>query len=129
MIVGVGLDLVEIAHFRRIIQKGGVAFYKKILTPIEFKEVRALSQAAQVSYGAKRYAVKEAFAKACGTGIGKFVGFKDITVVHDEKGAPQLKLSAKLDAKLRHQFGDDVKISVSLADDKMACAVVILSRD
>ena len=44
MIVGVGLDLVEIAHFRRIIQKGGVAFYKKILTPIEFKEVRALSQ-------------------------------------------------------------------------------------
>ena len=66
MIVGVGLDLVEIAHFRRIIQKGGVVFYKKILTPQEFKEVSALSPVAQVSYGAKRYAVKEAFAKACG---------------------------------------------------------------
>lgn len=129
MIVGVGLDLVEIAHFKRIIEKGGVAFYKKILTPVEFKEVSALSPTSQVNFGAKRYAVKEAFAKACGTGIGKFVGFKDIAVVHDKKGCPDLKLSPKMLARLKHKFGDDVKISVSLADDKMAGAVVILSRD
>ena len=44
MIVGVGLDLVEISHFKRIIQKGGVAFYRKILTPVEFKEVAQLNQ-------------------------------------------------------------------------------------
>ncbi len=129
MIVGVGLDLVEIAHFKRIIQKGGVAFYKKILTPAEFKEVKALSPEMQVNFGAKRYAVKEAFAKACGTGIGKFVAFKDITVVHDTKGCPNLKLSPKMVARLKHKFGDDIKIAVSLADDKMAGAVVILSRD
>ena len=129
MIVGLGLDLVEIAHFRRIIQKGGVAFYKKILTSAEFKEVMRLDQTAQINYGAKRYAVKEAFAKACGTGIGKFVSFKDLTVVHDRAGAPALKLSTKLDAKLKHRFGDDVKISVSLADDHLAGAIVILSRD
>lgn len=129
MIVGVGLDLVEIAHFKRIIEKGGVAFYKKILTPAELKEVSALSPAAQVNFGAKRYAVKEAFAKACGTGIGKFVGFKDITVVHDEKGCPDLKLSTKMATRLKHKFGDDIKVFVSLADDKMAGAVVILSRD
>ena len=128
MIVGVGLDLVEIAHFRRIIQKGGLAFYKKILTPAEFKEASGLSPIAQVSYGAKRYAVKEAFAKACGTGIGKFVGFKDITVIHDEHGAPALKLSRQMENRLKYKFGDDVKIAVSLADDKMAGAVVILSR-
>ena len=128
MIVGVGLDLVEIAHFRRIIQKGGLAFYKKILTPEEFKEASALQPAAQVNYGAKRYAVKEAFAKACGTGIGKFVSFKDITVTHDDNGAPQLKLSKKMDNRLKHKFGDDVKVDVSLADDKMAGAIVILSR-
>lgn len=129
MIVGIGLDLVEIAHFKRIIEKGGVTFYKKILTPSEFKEVKALSSIAQVNFGAKRYAVKEAFAKACGTGIGKFVGFKDITVIHDSKGCPDLKLSTKMLARLKHKFGDDVKIKVSLADDKMAGAVVILSRD
>jgi holo-[acyl-carrier protein] synthase len=129
MIVGVGLDLVEIAHFKRIIEKGGVAFYKKILTSSEFKEVSALSPSAQVNFGAKRYAVKEAFAKACGTGIGKFVGFKDITVIHDKKGCPDLKLSPKMRARLKHKFGDDIKIAVSLADDKMAGAVVILSRD
>ncbi len=129
MIVGVGLDLVEIAHFQRIIQKGGVAFYKKILTPAEFKEVSQLVPKAQVSYGAKRYAVKEAFAKACGTGIGKFVSFKDVTVIHDSNGAPQLKLSPKMDTRLKHKFGDNVKITVSLADDRMAGAVVILSRD
>ena len=129
MIVGIGLDLVEIAHFKRIIQKGGVAFYKKILTPLEFKEVKALSPVAQVSFGAKRYAVKEAFAKACGTGIGKFVSFKDVTVSHDEKGGPTLKLSPKMTTRLKHKFGDNVKVAVSLADDKMAGAVVILSRD
>jgi len=128
MIVGVGLDLVEIAHFRRIIQKGGLAFYKKILTPAEFKEAASLSPVAQVNYGAKRYAVKEAFAKACGTGLGKFVNFKDITVTHDAQGAPVLKLSRKMENRLKYKFGDDVKITVSLADDKMAGAVVILSR-
>ena len=129
MIVGVGLDLVEIAHFKRIIQKGGLAFYKKILTPSEFKEASLLSPAAQVNYGAKRYAVKEAFAKACGTGIGHFVSFKDVSVAHDELGQPILKLSAKMTQRLKHKFGDDVKVKVSLADDKIAGAVVILSRD
>ena len=129
MIVGVGLDLVEIAHFRRIIQKGGVAFYKKFLTSAELQEIQALSPTAQVAYGAKRYAAKEALAKACGTGIGKFVGFKDVTVSHDQKGRPILLLSSKLTAKLKAQFGDNVKASVSLADDKMAGAIVILSRD
>ena len=129
MIVGIGLDLVDISHFRRIIQKGGVAFYKKILTPDEFKEVAALTVAAQVKYGAKRYAVKEAFAKACGTGIGKFVGFKDVAVAHDANGAPILKLSPKMESRLKHKFGDDVKVAVSLADDQLAGAVVILSRD
>ena len=64
MIVGVGLDLVDIAHFKKIIEKGGVAFYKKILTPMELKEVRAMSVTRQINFGAKRYAVKEAFAKA-----------------------------------------------------------------
>lgn len=129
MIVGVGLDLVEIAHFKRIIEKGGAAFYKKILTSPELKELAALSPTSQVNYGAKRYAVKEAFAKACGTGIGKFVGFKDITVTHDKKGAPDLKLSTQMAARLKRKFGNNVKVSVSLADDKMAGAVVILSQD
>lgn len=129
MIVGVGLDLVEVAHFRRIIQKGGVVFLKKILTPAEFKEVSLLSPAAQVSYGAKRFAVKEAFSKACGTGIGHFVGFKDVSLAHDDLGQPILKLSAKMSQRLKHKFGDDVQTKVSLADDKIAGAVVILSRD
>lgn len=128
MIVGVGLDLVEIAHFKRIIQKGGLTFYKKILTPQEFKEAAVLSTVAQIKFGAKRYAVKEAFAKACGTGIGKFVGFKDVAIAHDAHGAPILKLSSKMEARLKHKFGDDVKASVSLADDEIAGAVVILSR-
>ena len=129
MIVGIGLDLVEITHFRRILQKGGVLFFKKILTTAEFRELTALPPASQVSFGAKRYAVKEAFAKACGTGIGHFVGFKDVSVDHDAAGQPVLKLSQKMLQRLRHKFGDNVEVRVSLADDKVAGAVVILSRD
>ncbi len=129
MIVGVGLDLVEIAHFKRIINKGGVAFYKKMLTPSEFKEVKELSTTGQINYGAKHYAVKEAFAKACGTGFGSFVGLKDVALSHDTNGAPKLKLSKKMMSRLKYKFGDNVQASVSLADDKIAGAVVILTRD
>ena len=129
MIVGVGLDLVEIAHFKRILQKGGVLFFKRILTASELKEMKALTPAAQVNYGAKRYAVKEAFSKACGTGIGHFVSFKDVALDHDSLGQPTLKLSAKMTQRLKHKFGDNVQMRVSLADDKVAGAVVILSRD
>ena len=100
MILGVGLDVVEIAHFRRVIHKGGVAFYKKILTPPELKELSELPTSKKNAYGAKRYAVKEAFAKACGTGIGKFVGFQDVMVLHDEAGAPILKFSAQMNSRL-----------------------------
>ena len=129
MIIGVGLDLVDIAHFRRLVQRGGVDFYKKILTPVELLELKELSLKAQVNYGAKRYAVKEAFSKACGTGIGSFVGFKDVMVTHDEMGRPILKLSERMQQRLKEKFGNHVQTDVSLSDDKVAGAIVILSRD
>jgi len=129
MIIGVGLDLVDIAHFRRLVQRGGVGFYDKILTLSELEELKTLSSRLQINYGAKRYAVKEAFAKACGTGIGSFVGFKDVAVTHDAMGRPILKLSNAMSRRLKQKFGKNVRTDVSLSDDKVAGAIVILSRD
>ena len=101
MIVGIGLDLVDVAHFKRVAQKGGKTFFTKILTDSEYKEWQKLSPVQKMRFGAKRYAAKEAFAKACGTGIGEFVGLKDVGVDHDKLGRPLLRFSPNMQKRLK----------------------------
>ena len=129
MIVGVGLDLVAKTHFEKILAKAGEAFYAKILTQEELSELEQLTTANQRHYAMKHYAVKEAFAKACGTGLGSFVGLKDITVAHDKMGAPVVKISTKLEKKLTQKFGGKIQTYVSISDDEITGAVVILSLE
>ncbi|MBQ4472060.1 MAG: holo-ACP synthase [Alphaproteobacteria bacterium] len=129
MIIGLGLDLVDVAHFKRVAQKGGKAFFTKILTDSEYAEWQKLSSVQKIRFGAKRYAAKEAFAKACGTGIGEFVGLKDVGVDHDKLGRPLLHFSPNMQKRLKKRFGSSVRAEVSISDDKVAGAVVILSQD
>ena len=129
MIIGVGLDLVDLTHFRRVVQKGGARFYEKCLTDVEYKEWQGLSTTQKLKFGAKRYAVKEAFAKACGTGLGDFVGLKDVGLSHDKSGAPKIVLSRSLSTKIVKKFGKNIQINVSVSDDGIAGAIVILSQN
>jgi len=89
MIMGIGLDVTEIervraAHFRTL------KFKQRILSTRELERFAELSQTRQLEFLAGRFAAKEAYAKALGTGIGRNCSFKDIEVLPNENGKPQL---------------------------------------
>ncbi len=93
MILGLGLDLVEVERVRAAVERQGEAFIDRVLTPDEAAYCRF--QAEPSIHIAARFAAKEAFSKAIGTGIGEGAGWKDIEVVRRDSGKPELLLHGK----------------------------------
>jgi len=91
MIVGIGIDLVEMQRIKEMIEKQP-KFLDRILTENEMTVFHSLSKKRQVEFLAGRFAAKEACSKAFGTGIGKEISFQDIEILNDEKGKPILKV-------------------------------------
>lgn len=125
MIVGIGTDLVDCRRIAGVYQRFGQRFAEKILAPDE----RPLlpSGDAAIGFLAKRFAAKEAVAKALGVGIGGRAGLHDIVVLRNADGAPQLQLcgAAQVTAE---QLGVSAT-HISLSDEQqMALAFVVLSR-
>lgn len=102
MIYGVGTDLVELSRIEALYKKYGQNFANRILHPIELMELSAIGQ--QVPYLAKRFAAKEAFAKAVGTGIRAPVSLRNIGVGHDRLGKPEFIYEPALQIWL-HEHG------------------------
>ncbi|WP_077297748.1 holo-ACP synthase [Virgibacillus pantothenticus] len=91
MIKGIGIDIIELERIKQSIKNNG-RFIERILTPAEREGYRLLtSDKRKVEYVAGRFAAKEAFAKAAGTGIGK-LSFQDIEVTKLENGSPVLNV-------------------------------------
>ncbi|MFC3928238.1 holo-ACP synthase [Streptococcus caprae] len=86
MIVGHGIDLQEIEPIRKAYEKNP-RFARRILTEKEFMVFSSLKGKRQIEFLAGRWSAKEAFSKACGTGIGK-LSFQDLEVLNNDKGAP-----------------------------------------
>ena len=115
MIVGIGVDLCEIARIRDAIARYGNGFAARILESREFDAYQALNPSAKPAFLAKRFAAKEAVAKALGTGIGRGFGFHDIAVDHDELGRPVVRLNPNshvLSEARQH------RIHVSISDER-----------
>ncbi|MGP4071482.1 holo-ACP synthase [Piscibacillus sp. B03] len=90
MIIGTGIDLVELHRIERLINKGD-QFIRRILTDRERDKLESYThQKRKVEYIAGRFAVKEAYSKAMGTGIGRHLSFQSIEIIADEYGRPQL---------------------------------------
>lgn len=89
-IIGIGTDIVEIARLAATLQRHPQRFPERILHPNELE--RFASQANPAAWLAKRFATKEALAKALGTGIGKEVRLQEIETTHDVRGKPLLQL-------------------------------------
>ncbi len=116
MIVGHGIDLQEVTAIEKAVQKHP-RFPEKVLTPKELERYQTLTGKRQLTYLAGRWSAKEALAKALGTGIGK-VGFQDIEILSDEKGAPQVNFGpfqGRIWLSISHS-GDFVQASVILED-------------
>ncbi|QDP39147.1 holo-ACP synthase [Radiobacillus deserti] len=117
MIKGIGIDIVEIARVATSI-KQNVRFVERILTAREQKEYEKLStHRRKVEFVAGRFAAKEAFSKAMGTGLGK-LSFQDIEIHNDELGAPHL---------ICQKTNEHVWVSISHSVD-YAVAQVILEQ-
>lgn len=93
MILGIGNDLVDIGRIGKVLDRHGSRFEMRCFTALERgKAVRRKNCGTHVHVYAKRFAAKEACAKALGTGFSNTVYMKDIGVVEDEKGRPFLEL-------------------------------------
>jgi holo-[acyl-carrier protein] synthase len=87
MIKGIGIDIVEISRIEEMIKKQG-KFPERILTSNELDCFQSFSGKRKAEYLAGRFAAKEAFSKAYGTGIGSALSFQDMEIMADERGKP-----------------------------------------
>ena len=123
MIFGVGTDVVEIGRIEKALERYGEKFARRVLCEPELK--RFLGHRLPASYLAKRFAAKEAFAKALGTGIRSPANWHGVWVVNLPSGKPVLQFSEPL-KKLLERKGV-TETHVSLSDEKgIAFATVVL---
>ena len=128
MIIGIGSDIVDVRRIERVIARHGDRFILRIFT--ETERVKAERRATRVETYAKRFAAKEACAKALGTGFRKGVFWRDLGVVNLPSGQPTMKLTGGALDRLRAITPKDcdVRIDVSLTDEgPMAQALVVIS--
>lgn len=125
MIVGIGIDLVEISRIRKLINRFGEAFTTKVFTPNEHYEAGMRKD--KIIYYAGRWAVKEAAAKALGCGIGSNCAFLDVETRNDPTGRPVLTFSGAAKDTARRLGVSQTHLSVS-HEETYAAANVILEK-
>ena len=123
MIYGVGTDIVNIDRVKKILSKNRDDFVKRVLS--EHEQALFTNKADSAAYCAKRFAAKEAFAKALGTGIGRVVSFQDLTVRNNENGKPHFIPSEKLRLYLLEKDINQAHLSIS-DESQNAIAFVVL---
>ena len=130
MIIGIGTDLVDIRRIEKTIERHGERFLNRIFT--EAERSRADRRANRIDTYAKRFAAKEACAKALGTGFRRGVFFRDLGVVNLPSGKPTLRLTGGALKRLEAitPAGYRTNIDLALTDEwPMAQAMVVISAD
>lgn len=128
MIIGIGNDMIDIRRVERTIERYGERFLERVFTQVE--RLKSDGRAMRAASYAKRFAAKEACAKALGTGFRQGVFWRDMGVVNLPSGRPTLELTggaARALARLTPD-GHEVRIDLSITDDfPTAQAIVIIS--
>ena len=116
MIIGIGNDIVDVPRIIKILNSTKInnKFIHKILTKGEIEKIPFGRKA---SYTAKRFAIKEAIAKALGCGFGSALKFIDIEIANDDLGRPVATLNPKVLEKL-NLADKKINIQISVADTK-----------
>jgi len=128
MILGIGSDICDARRIAQVIERHGDRFLQRVFTPVE--RARAERRRNRVETYAKRFAAKEACAKALGTGLRAGVWWRDMGVVNLPSGRPSMELTGG--AKRRLQAitppGHQARIDLTITDEgPMAQAFVIIS--
>jgi len=123
-IFGIGTDIVSVNRIKRLLK--GKLFLNRIFCKEEINKCSILIN----SYNcyAKRFAAKEAFSKALGTGISNGINFNEIIVMNEKNGKPFIKVKGKTMQIIKKRFKKKPKIALSLSDEKKyAVAFVTIS--
>ena len=125
MIYGVGSDLVTVARIDAAMHRFGDRFARRLLADGEWADFAASRRPAQ--FLAKRFAAKEALAKALGTGIRAPVTWQNISVIHNPLGKPGFDFAAALEQFVRNAAIRAIHLSIT-DERELACAFVVLEQ-
>ena len=129
MILGIGSDMIDIRRIAHVIERFGDRFLDRIFTDTERRRCDRRGLTRGASY-ARRFAAKEAAAKALGTGIRSGVFWRDLGVVNQPSGQPGMQLTGGALARLEAitPAGMRARLDITLTDEPpLAQAVVIIS--
>jgi holo-[acyl-carrier protein] synthase len=123
MIYGIGIDVIQPHRVARLLEKYGDRFVQRVLTPLECPRYERTKQ--PVLFLANRFAAKEAFSKAMGTGFRYPVTLQCISVVQNSAGKPSLAFNEPLTELMKSHGINGHHLTIS-DESNMACACVVL---
>jgi len=125
-ILGIGVDIVENIRIHKSLKN--VSFIKRVFSNLEISFAKNITN--KKSYYSKRFAAKEAFSKAIGTGFRDNLNFKDITIVNDKFGKPSFVITDKIKKIVKKQFRiSSFDFFLSISDEKKySIAYAILQK-
>ncbi len=121
MVIGIGIDIIEISRVKESIEKYGDKFLNKIYTKQELDY--CLSKSEKYQHFAARFAAKEAVYKALTSGWEESIGWHDVEILNQPNGMPIVNKKGKLARFLAE--GKNLKISMSHSRDYVACVAII----
>jgi len=125
MIIGVGIDIVEVERIKKAWDAHGDRFLNRILTDAEKAYCLKFTDAALEIAG--RFAAKEAFSKAIFTGMAQGVHWRDIEITNDPSGAPRMTIKGKAAEHATHLGGNRLHVSISHTHQHAAAVVIVES--
>jgi len=125
-ILGIGVDIIQNSRIKKAIKNK--SFVSRIFSKSEITNSKKKNN--KTNYFAKRFAAKEAFIKSIGIGIRKGINFKDIYVINDKSGKPNIKFSNKVNNLIIKKFKTrNFDIFLSLSDEKnYSIAFVVIQK-
>ena len=128
-IFGIGTDIVNIDRMKKVLSRSRGGFKKNIFSKNEINYCN--NKKNPIPFYAKRFAAKEAFSKALGTGVRKGISLKNIEVLNNKYGKPSIRLKGNVNTILKKRIKKGkYYIYLSLSDDKpWAQATVIISHN
>ena len=124
MIVGLGIDVVDLARFQGVLERHGEAFVRRVFRE---GEARPSAGSARVAHLGGLFAAKEAAMKALGTGWALGVGFRQIEIGRDDAGAPVVRFHGEAERRARALGAERCHLSIT-HDVRIAAAVAVLER-
>ena len=125
-IYGIGIDIVKISRFSKLIKKK--SYLKRIFSKKEIQKCSKKKINLKACF-AKKFAAKEAFSKAIGTGISEGLNFHEIEIDNEKNGKPLIRLKNKSSKKIKFILKNNYSLNLTISDEKeYAIAMVLISK-